>query len=68
MRDNRSQSGPASSLFLPIFIGGAAGWVVPYMLLKSPLTGDRFLDGVIGLLVCCIIGGVIGAIWRGRGK
>jgi hypothetical protein len=68
MRDNRSRSGPASSLFLPIFIGGAAGWVLPYMFFKAPFSGDRFLDGVIGLVVCGIIGGVVGAIWRGRGK
>ena len=68
MRKDQGKTGPASSLFLPIFIGGAAGWVLPYMLLKAPLSGDRFLDGVIGLVVCGIIGGVIGTIWRGQGK
>jgi hypothetical protein len=37
------------------------------MLFKAPFSGDRFLDGVIGLALCCILGGVGGAIWRGRG-
>jgi hypothetical protein len=66
MRDNKPNVGLAWSLFLPVFIGGAIGWVAPYLLLNAPLTGDRFLDGVLGLVICAVFGGVVGALLRRR--
>lgn len=66
MREDKPRPGSASSLFVPIFVGGMFGWFAPYMLLNSPLTGDRFLDGVIGLVSFALIGGVVGAILKRR--
>lgn len=64
MRERKPGSGPLSSLFVPIFVGALCGWVLPYMLLRSPLSGDRFIDGVIGLVLCGIIGGIVGAMLK----
>jgi hypothetical protein len=66
MRNGQPRPGGLSSLFLPIFIGGLCGWILPYLLFKAPILGNRFLDGVIGLVLCGIVGGVIGAIIQRR--
>jgi uncharacterized membrane protein YeaQ/YmgE (transglycosylase-associated protein family) len=65
MREN-PPPGLLSSLFAPIFVGAICGWFLPYFFLKSPVTGDRFVDGVIGLVICGIFGGVVGALLKRR--
>jgi hypothetical protein len=66
MREGKPGPGGLSSLFLPIFIGGLCGWILPYLLFKTPVLGNRFLDGVIGLVLCGIVGGIIGAMIQRR--
>ena len=66
MRDGKPGPGGLSSLFLPIFVGGLCGWVLPYLLFQAPLSGNRFLDGVMGLVIFGILGGIIGAKMQRR--
>ncbi|MCA3597597.1 MAG: hypothetical protein IOC64_05755 [Methylobacterium sp.] len=64
MREEKSGPGLGSSFFLPVFVGAICGWVFPYMIFAAPVSGSRFLDGAIGLVLCGLIGGVVGAMRR----